>query len=107
MTRSEEESSSLALLEQLRGSDESASPTSILTALRTIKHRLIGHDQNKELFVRLGIIDLLSNVLGHSGDSGQVEIWSEARVEAGIAVGSLAYGMFSARGTGALVTVGE
>ncbi|KAI5787229.1 armadillo-type protein [Geopyxis carbonaria] len=88
MTRSAEESLFVSLLSQLSQSSE---PEAKLSALRAIKHRLIGHDQNKELFVRLGIAVPLSATLGSHGERLD-DAWSEARVEAGVAVGSLAYG---------------
>lgn len=70
---------------------QSTEPESILKALQTIKHRLIGHSQNKELFVRLGIVEPLKKILEQP--AGPDDAWSSARVEAGILVGSLAYGM--------------
>lgn len=88
MTQSEEESSSLALLAQLA---PSSNASVVEVALRTIKHRVIGHDQNKECFVRLGIVEPLVRILG--SDEGINNIWAEARAEAGIVLGSLAYGM--------------
>jgi hypothetical protein len=87
MTRSEEESLYLSLLSQLQSSE----PTAVLNALQTIKHRLIGHDQTKELFVRLGIAESLTFILGTDGYLDKTGL--DAKVEAGIVVGSLAYGM--------------
>lgn len=87
MTRSEEESSFLSLLSQL---SPAADSTSVLVALTSIKHQLIGHDQNKELFVQLGIAEPLVRILGTDGELD--DAWAQARVEAGIALGSLAYG---------------
>jgi hypothetical protein len=92
MTHSEEESTALALLSQLSVSPFSQ-PLNTLAALKRLKHELIGHDQKKELFVRLGIVAPLVKILEASGNRD--EIWSCARLEAGIAVGSLAYGEFS------------
>ncbi|KAF8245775.1 ARM repeat-containing protein [Wilcoxina mikolae CBS 423.85] len=86
MTRSEEESLYLSLLSQLQSSE----PAVVLNALQTIKHRLIGHDQTKELFVRLGIAESLTSILGTDGYLDKT--WLDAKVEAGIVVGSLAYG---------------
>ncbi|KAF8540779.1 armadillo-type protein [Trichophaea hybrida] len=86
MTRSEEESLYLSLLSQLQSSE----PAAVLNALETIKHRLIGHDQTKELFVRLGIAKSLISILGTDGYLDKT--WLDAKVEAGIVVGSLAYG---------------
>lgn len=93
MTHSEEESTALALLSQLTVSPFSQ-PQSTLIALRRLKHELIGHNQKKELFVRLGIVAPLVRILEGAGDAD--EIWESARLEAGIAVGSLAYGKLSA-----------
>jgi hypothetical protein len=85
MTRSEEESSVLSLLSQL----QSPSCAEIHSALQTAKHRLIGHDQTKELYVRLGIAKELASILD---SSARTEDWLRVKVEAGIVVGSLAYG---------------
>ncbi|RPB02628.1 ARM repeat-containing protein [Choiromyces venosus 120613-1] len=89
MTHSEEESTALALLSQLSVSPFSQ-PQNTLSALKRLKHELIGHEQKKELFVRLGIVPPLVRILEGTGNAD--EVWSNARLEAGIAVGSLAYG---------------
>ena len=83
MTRSEEESLLLSL--------QSADPATVLGTLQKLKHRLIGHDQTKELFVRLGIADVLSAILSNDAYG------EDAKVEASIAIGSLAYGMRATR----------
>ncbi|KAH0612213.1 uncharacterized protein H6S33_010265 [Morchella sextelata] len=90
MTHSEEESTALALLSQLSNLSLSQ-PQSVVTALKRLKHELIGHDQKKELFVRLGIVPPLVKIL-EGGTRTTDEAWGDARVEAGIAIGSLAYG---------------
>lgn len=78
----------MQLLAQL---SETRDPEVLLKTLRTIKHTMIGHDQNKQLYVKLRISEPLTAILGrHRADSG--DLWNEARVEAGIVVGSLAYG---------------
>ncbi|KAG0641964.1 armadillo-type protein [Tuber brumale] len=89
MTHSEEESTALALLSQLSVSPFSQ-PQNTLSALKRLKHELIGHEQKKELFVRLGIVPPLVRILEGTGNAD--DVWSSARLEAGIAVGSLAYG---------------
>ncbi|PUU84005.1 armadillo-type protein [Tuber borchii] len=89
MTHSEEESTALALLSQLSVSPFNQ-PQNTLSALKRLKHELIGHEQKKELFVRLGIVPPLVRILEGTGSAD--EVWSNARLEAGIAVGSLAYG---------------
>ncbi|CUS15388.1 unnamed protein product [Tuber aestivum] len=89
MTHSEEESTALALLSQLSVSPFSQ-PQNTLSALKRLKHELIGHEQKKELFVRLGLVPPLVRILEGAGSAD--EVWSNARLEAGIAVGSLAYG---------------
>ncbi|KAL7276039.1 hypothetical protein RUND412_000983 [Rhizina undulata] len=63
-------------------------PPSVLVALKRVKHQLIGHDQMKDLFVRLGIVPLLVQILGDT----ESREWQDIRVEAGFVVGSLAYG---------------
>jgi acyl CoA:acetate/3-ketoacid CoA transferase len=85
MTRSEEESLFLSLLSQIQSPD----PSIARSALQTIKHKLIGHDQTKEIFLGLGIAEALTAILSNPGDG----CWLEAKVEAGIVIGSLAYGM--------------
>lgn len=90
MTHSEEESTALALLSQLSNLSLSQ-PQSVVTALKRLKHELIGHDQKKDLFVRLGIVPPLVKIL-EGGTRTTDEAWGDARVEAGIAIGSLAYG---------------
>jgi hypothetical protein len=87
MTNSEEESLYKSLLGQLR----SPEPAEVLAALVSIKHRVIGHDQTKELFVRLGIVDSLVSIL-NSNAIAQDQVRQDVKVEAGIVVGSLAYG---------------
>lgn len=89
MTHSEEESTALALLSQLSNLSLSQ-PQGVVASLKRLKHELIGHDQKKDLFVRLGIVPPLVKIL--EGGSRMDESWGDARVEAGIAVGSLAYG---------------
>lgn len=79
----------LALLSQLSNLSLSQ-PQGVVASLRRLKHELIGHDQKKDLFVRLGIVPPLVKIL--EGGPRMDEAWSDARVEAGIAVGSLAYG---------------
>ena len=96
MTHSEEESTALLLLSQLTVSPFSQ-PQNTLSALKRLKHELIGHEQKKELFVRLGIVPPLVRILEGSGNAD--EVWSNARLEAGIAVGSLAYGIAPSRYT--------
>jgi hypothetical protein len=88
MTHSEEESLYKSLLGQLR----SPEPAGVLAALVSIKHRVIGHDLTKELFVRLGIVDSLVSIL-NSDVTARNQVWLDVKVEAGIVVGSLAYGM--------------
>ncbi|KAA8894503.1 armadillo-type protein [Sphaerosporella brunnea] len=87
MTRSEEESLYLSLLSQL----QSPEPALVRAALVSIKHQVIGHDQTKEVFVRLGIVDALVSIL-NSELSTRDKVWQDVKVEAGIVVGSLAYG---------------
>lgn len=96
MTHSEEESTALALLSQLSNLSLSQ-PQGVVASLKRLKHELIGHDQKKDLFVRLGIVPPLVKIL--EGGPRMDEAWNDARVEAGIAVGSLAYGKDSTPST--------
>ena len=85
-----EESLYVSLLSQLQYPD----PGTVSSALRSIKHRLIGHDQTKALFVQLGIAKLLVNILTDDDDSSRPDVWFDVKVEAGIIVGSLTYGPY-------------
>ena len=86
-----EESLYLTLLAQLQCAD----PGTVSSALRSIKHRLIGHDQTKALFVQLGIAKLLVDILADvDDDSSHPGVWLDVKVEAGIIVGSLTYGPY-------------
>lgn len=93
MTRPEEEAAASALLSRLSNISPSSDPGVILSVLRSMKHSMIGHDQNKQLFIRLGVSKPLTEILGYREENAG-DLWSEARVEAGIVVGSLAYGTF-------------
>lgn len=91
MTRSEEETNASSLLSRLSNISPASDPGVILSVLRSMKHSMIGHDQNKQLFIRLGVSRTLTEILGYR-EKNAGDLWSDARVEAGIVVGSLAYG---------------
>lgn len=93
MTRPEESALASEFLFRLESITPSSDPGIILSVLRSMKHAMIGHDQNKQLFISLGISRPLTEILGYREENAG-DLWSEARVEAGIVIGSLAYGMF-------------
>lgn len=95
------------ILSELR---TTSSPASQVRALKLLKNELIGHEQKKEKWVKLGILTTLADILnsskyngkdkhrettGSDGSSnnqvGQNEN-QQARLQAVIVVGSLAYG---------------
>jgi len=94
MTHSEEEAFCLSRMAELQSRD----PSVVLQCLHTVKHLLIGHDKTKELFVNHGLVNRLVTFLQQDGED-----WQGVRVEAGICVGSLAYGKPSFLGSSAMV----
>ncbi|KAI9674322.1 MAG: hypothetical protein M1829_003723 [Trizodia sp. TS-e1964] len=80
------------------------SPNSLVTALRALKNELVGHEEKKEAWMALGIIDPLQKILMDHGSketeepsspSSDMSNWSErdlARLEATIIIGSLCQG---------------
>ncbi|KAH0541875.1 hypothetical protein FGG08_003680 [Glutinoglossum americanum] len=95
------------ILTQIRNPSSLGSQVS---ALKALKNELIGHEQKKEMWIGLGIVIPIVHLLGHSKTSGKrrsrelngTGIYSqivqdkpdedEARLQATIIVGSLAYG---------------
>ncbi|KAL1955010.1 hypothetical protein VTO42DRAFT_363 [Malbranchea cinnamomea] len=95
------------LLSQIQNPE---SPFALTAALKALKNELVGHDQKKETWIRLGIIPALSSVLRRRRDAGSHPIESktqantayrhsdirtsedEACLQATIIVGSLAQG---------------
>ncbi|KAI9774945.1 MAG: hypothetical protein M1840_000161 [Geoglossum simile] len=84
-----------------------SSLVSQVSALKALKNELIGHEQKKEMWIGLGIVVPIVHLLGHSKASGKrrsrelngTGIYvqerpgeDEARLQATIIVGSLAYG---------------
>jgi hypothetical protein len=81
-----------------------------VSALKALKNELIGHEQKKEMWIGLGIVVPIVHLLAHSKTSGKrrsrelngTGVYSqavpdklnedEARLQATIIVGSLAYG---------------
>jgi len=86
------------------------SPATQVAALRALKNEIIGHEQNKEMWIGLGVVAPMSRVLNtHRGVgkrkyrevNGNTECSSrassrtdeeEARLQAIIIIGSLAHG---------------
>lgn len=78
------------------------SPDTRVAALRTLKNELIGHDENKELWVRSGVLKPLATVMtshippdmrtNKRAESRSEQ--EEARLQAIIVVGSLAQGQY-------------
>ena len=95
------------ILAELRSPSSSASQ---VAALRALKNEIVGHDQKKEMWVALGVLAPIKRILNShkgvgkrrhrdsNGDSCQVKRKGcrteeeEARLQAIIVVGSLAYG---------------
>ncbi|TGZ78424.1 ARM repeat-containing protein [Ascodesmis nigricans] len=71
---------------------EASEPAVARDVLKQIKNNMIGHDMAKELYIELRIFDSLSTILARRGEKGVKNEWDEARVEAGVVVGSLAFG---------------
>ncbi|KAI5800363.1 armadillo-type protein [Peziza echinospora] len=85
MAISEEGAFATSLLRRL----EASYPDSLddcLATLKTIKHSLIGHEQAKQLFIEKGVIPILVRFLQESNTHQGLKL------EAGICIGSLAYG---------------
>ncbi|KAI5796719.1 armadillo-type protein [Pyronema domesticum] len=90
MTRTEEETTSSVLLSQLNLKEQ---PSTILTALSTLKHSLIGHDETKEFLVQQGISTALVHILSVNVSGSCTNEQRQAiRLEASMVVGSLVYG---------------
>lgn len=86
MTHSEEEAAAIALLSTIQNNCQNA-PEEALRSLKRVKHSLIGHDESKQLYVDNNIIQLLVRIL-------ELEhVPKELKLEAGVCIGSLAYGM--------------
>ena len=97
----------LPILSELRSA---SSPASQVKALKELKNELIGHEQKKELWIGLGVLTPLARILNsHKGNgkkkhrdiNGSDSQWKdrsintdeeEARLQAIIVLGSLAYG---------------
>ena len=97
------------ILSELRSD---SSPASQVKALRKLKNEVIGHEQKKEMWIRLGILTPLVRILtSYKGDGkrrlrdikgdGSQEATKrirteeeEARLQAIIIVGSLAHGQY-------------
>jgi len=95
------------ILSELRGA---STPASQVKALRELKNDVIGHDQKKEMWVGLGVLNPLVRILSSykgsgkrrrrdtNGNPGQARSKAsrndeeEARLQAVIIVGSLAHG---------------
>ena len=87
-----------------------STPAGQIKALKGLKNDLIGHDQKKQLWIELGVLVPLAGILSsykingkkkHRDVNGSGGPWTaqrihtdeeEARLQAVIAVGSLAYG---------------
>ena len=87
-----------------------SSPASQVKALKVLKNELIGHEQKKEQWVKLGVLTTLAHILTSTKDNGKnkhredigVASYSraqdeqsedeEARLQAVIVIGSVAYG---------------
>ena len=88
-----------------------SSPASQVAALRALKNEIIGHEQKKEMWIGLGVVPPIARVLNtHKGSgkrrhrevnggvrhpdrrAGRTDEEEEARLQAIIIVGSLAYG---------------
>lgn len=92
MTRTEEETTASILLSQLNLKEQ---PATILAALTTLKHALIGHDETKESLMQQGISIALVNILSVNESGLCTDEQRQAiRLEASMVVGSLAYGTF-------------
>lgn len=85
MTHSEEEAAAIGFLNTIQNSCQSA-PEEALRCLKRVKHSLIGHDESKQLYVDNNIIQLLVRILGLE------PVPKELKLEAGVCIGSLAYG---------------
>ncbi len=90
-----------------------SSPASQVAALRALKDEIIGHEQKKDMWIGLGVLAPLKRILNtHKGsgrrkhrddnvDSSQTRRKGsrtdeeEARLQAIIIVGSLAYGQYN------------
>ena len=95
------------ILSELRSA---SSPASQLAALRALKNEVIGHEQKKEMWIGLGVLAPIARILNtykgsgkrrhrdvhgsrnHSKQRGGRSDEEEARLQAIIIVGSLAYG---------------
>jgi hypothetical protein len=92
MTRTEEETTASILLSQLNLKEQ---PATILAALSTLKHSLIGHDETKESLVQQGISTALVHILSVNVSGSCTDEQRQAiRLEASMVVGSLVYGTF-------------
>lgn len=87
-----------------------SSPASKVKALKLLKNELIGHEQKKEKWVKWGLLTTLAHILSSSKSNGKnkyrenngLDAFSrhqddqteddEARLQAVMVVGSLAYG---------------
>lgn len=90
MTHSEEEAIALNLLNTIRHTYQNV-PEEALACLKQIKHLLIGHDQAKHLYVDNNIIQILVRILELEHAP------KELKLEAGVCIGSLSYGMVTLR----------
>lgn len=95
------------ILSELRSS---SSPAGLVAALRALKNEVIGHEQKKEMWIRLGVLAPIANILNSHKGSGKRrhrEInggaphpkrrsssadEEEARLQAIVIVGSFAHG---------------
>jgi hypothetical protein len=73
-----------------------SSPTSLLTALKELKHELIGHQPAKELWVSQGVATPLARILNSYVRSNRYDsdggLEQDACLQAIIVVGSIAQG---------------
>lgn len=102
--------STLPILSELRSP---SSPAGQVAALRALKNEIIGHEQKKEMWIGLGVLELLVRILNSHKGSGKRrprELYAhinqpkrkasnrtdeeEARLQAIIILGSLAYGEY-------------
>lgn len=74
------------LLAQLRD------PSTSLQALKHIKHRIVGHEDQRAAYVQGGLVPELVRVLDNSSEP------TERQYEAAVIVGSLVYGTVSMDG---------
>ncbi len=99
--------SSPPILAQVRNS---RSPSEQIVALRALKNDIIGHQQKKEMWVGLGVIEPIVRIMtfnkapgkqngkerhDHSFNSGSISEKEMARLQALCVIGSLARGEYS------------